>query len=132
MRGSRAAYALVAAMTGMLALSATPTAAGRESDGERGFGAIAYSPSTRAHGWAFDYGSREHAEARAMARCSRHARDCFVPVWFRDACGALAIGLDGYGSGWGSNRKLAETYALQSCRRYSGGCAVVRWICTSK
>ena len=55
-----------------------------------------------------------------------------MPVWFRNACGALAIGFDGYGSGWGTSRKLAESYALQSCQRYSGGCWVVRWVCTSK
>jgi serine/threonine-protein kinase len=107
-----------------------------EADGGQGteqfFGAIAYSPSTRAHGWAFDYTSRVDAEKRAMAKCQRHANDCFVPVWFRNACGALAIGFDGYGTGWGASRRLAENYALQSCRRYSGGCWVVRWVCTSK
>src|SRR5262245_61101918 len=129
MRASLAACALVAAgagvMVGILTPAATAVAAAR--DEERTFGAIAYSPTTRAHGWAYDYGSREDAESRAMAKCSRHAGDCFVPVWFRSACGALAIGVDGYGSGWGASRKLAETYALQSCNRYSGGCAVVRW-----
>jgi hypothetical protein len=121
-----------------LALGAalSPPSATAEADGGRGateyFGAIAYSPSTRAHGWAYDYTSRADAERRAMAKCQRHARDCFVPVWFRNACGALAIGFEGYGTGWGASRRLAETYALQSCRRYSGGCWVVRWICTKK
>ena len=55
-----------------------------------------------------------------------------MPVWFRNACGALAVGADGYGSGWGSSRKSAEGQALQSCRRYSGGCAVIRWVCTTR
>jgi serine/threonine-protein kinase len=121
-------------LAGLLMLGATTATAdpGGGNGAEEYFGAIAYSPATRAHGWAFDYASRAEAERRALAKCGRHARDCFVPVWFRNACGALAIGFEGYGSGWGASRKLAENYALQSCQRYSGGCWVVRWVCTSK
>jgi len=96
------------------------------------YGAIAYSPANRAHGWAYDYPSRRDAERRALALCRRHAEDCIVPVWFRNACGALAVGAEGYGTGWGSSRKSAEGQAIQSCRRYSGGCAVVRWVCTTR
>ena len=96
------------------------------------YGAIAYSPSKRAHGWSYDYPSRRDAERRALVLCERHADDCIVPVWFRNACGALAVGDDGYGSGWGSSRKSAEAQAIQSCRRYSGHCAVIRWVCTSR
>src|SRR5262245_31709818 len=50
------------------------------------YGAIAYSPSNRAHGWSYDYPSRRDAERRALAQCRRHAEDCIVPVWFRNAC----------------------------------------------
>jgi Domain of unknown function (DUF4189) len=96
------------------------------------FGAIAYSPSNRAHGWSYDYPTRKAAERRALDQCSRHAEDCIVPVWFRNACGALAVGPDGYGGAWGPSRKSAEGQAIQSCRRYSGGCAVIRWVCTSR
>jgi hypothetical protein len=106
--------------------------AAQEPAGEEYFGAIAYSPSNRAHGWSYDYPSRQDAEHRALAQCRRHAEDCIVPVWFRNACGALAVGADGYGSGRGSSRKSAEGWAIQSCRRYSGGCAVIRWVCTSR
>ena len=122
---------LLAVVMALAATSATAEPEGGVGP-EEYFGAIAYSPSTRAHGWAYDYASRADAERRALAKCSRHAHDCFVPVWFRNACGALAIGFEGYGTGWGASRKLAETYALQSCQRYSGGCRVVRWVCTSK
>jgi serine/threonine-protein kinase len=124
----------IGCLAAVLGLAATSATSGQEAanEAESYFGAIAYSPSTRAHGWAYDYASRAAAERRALAKCGRHARDCFVPVWFRNACGALAIGFEGYGSGWGASRKLAESYALQSCRRYSGGCRVVRWVCTSK
>jgi serine/threonine-protein kinase len=106
--------------------------AAREPGGGEYFGAIAYSPTNRAHGWSYDYPSRKDAERRALSQCGLHADDCIVPVWFRNACGALAVGPDGYGSGWGASRKSAESQAVQSCRRYSGGCAVVRWVCTSR
>jgi serine/threonine-protein kinase len=96
------------------------------------YGAIAYSPSTGAHGWAYDYGSRAAAEQVALSNCGQHADDCVVPIWFRNACGALAVGADGYGSGWGSNRNLAERYALQSCRKYTSGCWIKRWACTTR
>ena len=96
------------------------------------FGAIAYSPSTRAHGWSYDYGSRREAERRARDQCGRHAGDCEVPVWFRNACGALAVGADGYGSGWGASRKAAEGSAVRSFARFSGSCTVIRWVCTSR
>jgi serine/threonine-protein kinase len=115
-----------------MALGAGVVVAGDDDTDESYFGAIAYSPSTRAHGWAFDYSSRREAEQRALKHCRRHADDCIVPVWFRNACGSLAIGANGYGSGWGTSRKLAETYAVQSCSRYSDGCAVVRWVCTTR
>lgn len=95
------------------------------------FGAIAFSPKTRAHGWAYDYASRSEAQARAMSECRRHAGDCVDAVWFRNACGALAVGSKAFGAGWGSNRNLAERSALQSCRRFSDDCSVIRWICTT-
>jgi serine/threonine-protein kinase len=102
-----------------------------DDSAEPNHGAIAYSPSTRAHGWSFDYASRKEADRIAVDRCRRHADDCIVAVRFRNGCGALAVGADGYGSGWGASRRLAERYALQSCSRYSDGCAVIRWVCTS-
>src|SRR5690242_18254333 len=37
------------------------------------FGAIAYSTSTGAHGWAKDHRSRADAQKAARAACSKHA-----------------------------------------------------------
>jgi serine/threonine-protein kinase len=116
----------------LLAWGANSAAAKDDDDDEAYFGAITYSPSTRAHGWAYDYSSRHVAERRALRQCGRHAGDCVVTVRFRNGCGALAVGADGYGSGWGVSRRLAERYAIQSCSRYSDGCAVIRWVCTTK
>ena len=99
---------------------------------QNNYGAIAYSPSTGAHGWSYDYGSRAAAEDVALSACRRHAGDCLIPIWFRNACGALAVGSNGYGSGWGSNRRLAENFALRSCRQRTGGCWIKRWACTTR
>lgn len=107
------------------------TAAGRPAAAQDYFGAIAYSPSTRAHGWTYDYGSRREAQNVALAECRRHADDCVVAVWFRNACGALAVGLDGYGAGWEANQVKAERSALKLCRRYSEDCRILRSICSS-
>jgi len=96
------------------------------------YGAIAYSPTTRAHGWAYDYATQADAEAAALANCRKHASDCLVPVWFRNACGALAVGPRGYGSGWGTDQSIAEGYALQTCRQYSDSCVIQRWVCTTR
>ena len=96
------------------------------------FGAIAYSPSTGSHGWSYDYASREEAERVAVANCAQHARDCNVPIWFQNACGALAVGPSGYGSGWAINQGLAEAYALGVCGQHSASCSVRRWVCTTR
>ena len=78
------------------------------------FGAIAYSPSTGVHGLSNDLGSQEEAEKAALNSCAQRARDCKVPLWFRNACGALAVGPNGFGTGWGVDQGVAESYALKS------------------
>jgi len=104
----------------------------QEAAAQNNYGAIAYSPSTGADGWAYDYGSRAAAERAALSNCRSHADDCVVPIWFRNACGALPVGSDGYGSGWGSNRRLAERFALRSCRKHTSDCGIKRWACTTR
>jgi hypothetical protein len=96
------------------------------------FGAIAYSPATGVNAFVRDYGSREEAEKAALDSCRQRAGDCTVPLWFRNACGALAVGPNGYGTGWGVDQGIAESYALQTCAKYSKNCSVRRWMCTSR
>ena len=96
------------------------------------YGAIAYSPSDGARGWSFDYSSRAAAEQRAVSECSQHGRGCKVILWFRNACGALAIGSNGYGSGWGTDESIADRYALETCAKYTSNCSVVRRVCTRR
>lgn len=97
------------------------------------YAAIAYSPSTGAHGWSNDYQSREAAENAALQGCRKLASDCKVPIWVSSACGALAVGSNnGYGTGWGTSRGLAESHALLGCRKFASNCAIRRWVCTTK
>src|SRR5918995_6012546 len=46
------------------------------------YGAIAYSPTTRAHGWAKDHPSRQAAERASLSGCAQHAADCSAVLWF--------------------------------------------------
>ena len=112
------------------AAPASPTAI--PSNPANRYGAIAYSAATGAHGWSYDYASREEAERVALATCAQYAADCSVPLWFQNACGALAVGPAGFGTGWAINQTLAETYAMGVCGQYSTNCAVRRWVCTTR
>jgi hypothetical protein len=97
------------------------------------FGAIAYSPSAIAHGYAFDYATQAEAEARALAECNSKGQGCQAAIWFRNGCGALAVASDGsWGSDWGADQQSAEQKALALCGKYSSSCSVVRWVCTTR
>jgi hypothetical protein len=106
--------------------------AGSGEAAAQNYGAIAYSPSTKAYGWSYDYPSRSAAESQALSNCRKQANDCIVPLWFRNACGALAIGSNGYGTAWATDRSGAEHQALVVCRRFTMDCAVTRWVCTTR
>lgn len=89
------------------------------------YGAIAYSQNSRAHGWAKDFQSQSAAENAAMNECNKQANDCRIGVWFRNACGAVAVGDDGgWGSDWGANMNAAENKAMHVCDGYSYNCKV--------
>lgn len=95
------------------------------------YGAIAFSPSTRADGWSNAFSIRADAERRALRECSARARDCRVAIWFKNGCGALAVGQNGgWGSGWGGDRRRAELEAIGVCNQYTGGCRITRWVCS--
>ncbi len=114
----------------MAGLAVTLVAA--EAAARNYYGAISYSQRTRSHGYSYDYGSRASAEQSAYNKCSQYGGGCKIAVWFRNACGALAVGQDGgWGSGWNANRPGAEAAALNSCNSVSYGCRVIRWVCTT-
>lgn len=97
-----------------------------------GYGAIAVSASTQANGYSWDHGSRAQAEDVAMSNCAKHAPDCRIAVWFRNACAAVAFGERGaWGSAWAYNRGGAGERAIAECAQRSGGCRVGQTVCTS-
>ncbi|WP_027683844.1 DUF4189 domain-containing protein [Rhizobium leguminosarum] len=88
-------------------------------------GAIAYSPSTGALGWSYAHDNRGDAVARR--NCDSSANDCRIAIWFRNACGAVAVGHCG---GWGYDNREAQRQAIRSCRKQTGSCRVIRWQCS--
>jgi serine/threonine-protein kinase len=95
------------------------------------FGAIAYSTSSGAHGWAKDHASRANAEKAALAACAKHAKDCKPVLWFKNGCGALAVSQKVYGWGWGTTQKLADTEANKACAKHAKACKVTLQVCTT-
>ncbi|MCC5636713.1 DUF4189 domain-containing protein [Nostoc sp. CHAB 5844] len=92
------------------------------------FGAIAYSSSTQVYSSGIAK-TKQAAVNAALNNCRRESRakDCTVPLWFKNAWGALAVGSDGsYGTGWGTDQSLAERFAVETCEKYGGeDCQVV-------
>ena len=117
---------LAATLVPLLALTLGSTAALADY-----FGAIAFSQDSGSVGYSYDYGGQSGAEQRALVECGNQA--CMVVVWFRNACGALAIGDgNGYGTGWAATRGEAENIAMSNCNQNSSSCGVTRWVCTTR
>lgn len=103
-------------------------AAGTAAAQER-WGSIVFSQESGggyAWGIAWSYGSHASATSRAIDECrSRGGNHCREIYWFRDACGALAIGdNNGYGAGWGTSTAEAGNQAMIGCRRHNSNCRV--------
>ncbi len=95
------------------------------------FGAIAFSQDTGGWGYSYNYRSRGAAQRRAMNECRSKGRGCRVIVWFRNACGALAVGRgNAYGWGWDAIRNRARGRALSACRARAGGCQIRVDVCS--
>ena len=79
-----------------------------------GWGAIAYSSSTRASGIAYNYATRAEADASAIGYCAKS--DCNVVAWFQNACGAIATAPTGQmATGTGTTGDTAQALALATC-----------------
>jgi Domain of unknown function (DUF4189) len=93
------------------------------------YGAIAYSFETGAVAWAHSFSSAGEAENFVLNKCYESSNDC-KSLWFKNACGAVAAGPNGWGSAWAPSSGGAQRKAINSCSQYSGGCRVVRWQCS--
>jgi hypothetical protein len=94
------------------------------------YGAIAFSQSGGGDGYSSDYSTQGGAEAKALQECGG---GCKVVIWFKNACGALAVGQgNGYGTGWAASSGQAQTIAVTECSKNTTNCGIKRWQCTTR
>ena len=91
------------------------------------WGSIAFSQeSGGGYAWAivWNSGGREAAARQALEVCRREGGgSCHEAGWFRNACGALALGDgNGYGVDGGATTGEAERAALAACREVNRNC----------
>ena len=98
------------------------------------YGAIAYAPQRGAWGWSKDYTSQQDAEDRAMDECEQRSEGtrCRIATWFRNGCGALATGPNGWGADWGNTDWEAATKAMERCSEHSKKCKVKEKVCVQQ
>jgi len=119
-------------LTGAALLAALIGAGAADARAQDYFGSIAYDAQTRAHGYSLDQRSQAAAEQAALADCRTRSGACVNAIWFRNSCGALAIGDGGWGAHWGTDQQQAEGRALQKCYEFTVNCKVARWLCTRR
>ena len=115
------------ALLAILLLSAAPPAFAVDY-----FGSMAFCPKTGAVSWARNYTSQSEAEEAAVDECIKQGgKSCRALVWFKNACGSIAIGeRRGAGSGWGSTKDRAELEAMKSCSGVTKKCKIKYTKCT--
>jgi Domain of unknown function (DUF4189) len=85
---------------------------------ERGYGAIARSPSTGAYAWTWAQNSRADAESFALAKCG--GSDATIVMWARNAYIAFAVGDDGaWCAAWDNDQQAARSKALGSAGNHA-------------
>ena len=97
-----------------------------------GYGAIAFSQSSKAYGHSWNYQTRWDAEQRAINECSTRGYGCKAVMWFRNACGALALApRGGYGAAWDTNKYVAQQKAMTECYNHNNSCYIQLSFCTN-
>ena len=125
-------YAVTGELTGEqveILLAAENPATGSGTTGDL-HGSIAFS-QLDGGGYAFAIAWNEQtadgARQSALKECERQGggSGCRQAGWFRNACGALAIGdHNGYGTGGGETNAKAEDSALSNCRASNRNCRI--------
>jgi hypothetical protein len=97
-------------------------------------GAIAFGIDNGAYGVSSDFGSRAGAEHAALRLCRSYGgQGCKIVVWFKNACGGLAISQrNGFGAGWAESAEEAREMALDGCYRYNPTCQGEKVVCTAR
>lgn len=96
------------------------------------FGAFAVAPNG-AYGVSWDYPTQNQAINAALRNCRQRAQGCRYALWFRNACGALAMNnRNAWATAWGNSRGRAERTALNRCNNKWGNCYIRHWACTTR
>ena len=98
------------------------------------YGAISFSQESDGGyvwGMSWSYDSQREAKQFASNACrNRGGTNCRDKHWFRNVCGALALGgSNGNGSGHGNSQLEAERAALGSCRKVNQTCKILNSVC---
>lgn len=119
-------YLLVAVTGAALLLAAVPAHA-QDAHGAIAFGETAYGEFVTI-GFSWNRGTRGEAKEAALSECrAGGGTNCVELAWFRNGCGALAVGQYGVAQGKSAiSQERAEARALQGCKNAGGsGCSVV-------
>ena len=118
---------VLAVSLAIAASAAAPGFALAQSDDR--WGSIVFSQEPDggyAWGIAWSFADRRSAANAAMGECRGEGGSaCSEAGWFRNTCGALAIGDEnGFGTGAGGTEAEAERSALAECRKVNANCRV--------
>ena len=119
----------------LAAAEAEEAGAAPAADGSDRWGSIAFSQEPDggyAWGMSWSFADRESAANVAMDECRGEGGSaCSEAGWFRNTCGALAIGDgNGMGTGGGGTEAEAERTALAECRKVNANCRVAASECS--
>ena len=97
------------------------------------YGAIYFSPTTRADGFTGNANSRQQAVDTAYGYCAANANDCIKGIEFwGGSCGAVAIGDNGgWGAAYADDVDDARNDALAYCSQHTQRCYVLKWVCSN-
>jgi serine/threonine-protein kinase len=93
------------------------------------YGALAFYQDQGRWGSSYGYPDRRSAERRALDECGH--RRCKIAVWYRDGCGAIAMGsTGGAGWAWAGDVRDAEDDAIDACYDVDRNCDVLVSSCS--
>jgi Domain of unknown function (DUF4189) len=94
------------------------------------WGAIAFSPSTREWGEAYNWPTEQGAKKSALDACKQ--ADCKIGAWYYRGCGAVYASADGAWAGkWHKSQKRAQELARVECIRQGGNsCTLIHSSCS--
>ena len=86
-----------------------------------------------AGGLSWSYDSHTGARRGARQACSEQGGiGCREIAWFRNACGAIAVGQRDYGAGWGNSLSAARRISIAKCQKSAANCRIIEARCAKQ